>query len=194
MTRIKRMLRGPAAGDLICFLALASTVLLSSCTPQQVPLAVINYSEMSVCATNNANGGPIDRIVLVFEITSVSNTDANAVPFSFDPSLLYVSGGNGDDYAQTSPGDPSGLSLVGAPFGFAQTQPVPAGSTTTVNGGVAVTDITGVNSPDLNDLNTIDFRLLYATPAGSEGVVLVKTNANAASYPTVKSWGCPNNL
>jgi hypothetical protein len=43
-------------------------------------------------------------------------------------------------------------------------------------------------------MNTTDFRLLYATPAGSEGVVLVKTNGNASSYPTIKSWGCPNNL
>jgi hypothetical protein len=194
MTTLKRVLPGRVAGSLAGFLALAGTALLSSCTPQQDSLAVINYSEMSVCATNNANGGPIDRIVLVFEITGISNKDANAVSFNFDPSQLYVSGGNGNDYAQTSPGDPSGLSLAGAPFGFAHTGAVPAGSTTTVNGGVAVTDITGVNSPDLTNMNTTDFRLLYATPAGSEGVVLVKANGNASGYPTVKSWGCPNNL
>jgi hypothetical protein len=46
----------------------------------------------------------------------------------------------------------------------------------------------------MNDRNTTNFLLQYATPSGSEGVLLVKTNSSTARYPTVQSWGCPHYL
>lgn len=194
MTRLKRVFPGWARAGLCFVLALASTVLLSSCTP--VALATVNYTEVSVCTANGGNNpdAPDTLIILVFEITSISNTDSNATSFTFEPNLLYVNGDNGHDYAATSEATASGLNLSGAPFGFARTQTVSAGSTASVNAGVVVTVTVAPNSSSINDANTTNYTLLYATPAGSEGVIPVKTNNNAARYPTVQSWGCPHYL
>jgi hypothetical protein len=195
MTRLQRVFHGRVLGSMCCVLALASTALLSSCTSGPVPLATINYTEASVCADNGGSPNtPENLIILVFEITSISNTASNAPAFTFDPNLLYVLGQNGHDYAATSQTAASGLSLTGAPFGFARTQTVPARATATVNAGVVATDTVDPNSSDISNKNTIDFHLLYSPPAGSEGVVLVKTNEGATRYPTVGSWGCPHNL
>lgn len=195
MTTLNGAFRGGIRVSL-CALVLASTALLTSCKNGPVPLATINYTEMSVCAANGGNqpDAPDTQIILVFEITSISNTDADAIPFTFNPNLLYLNGDNGDDYAATDQSAASGLSLTGAPFGFARAQTVPAGSTATVNAGVVVTDTVTPDSASMNDRNTTDFMLLYATPSDSEGVLLVKTNDGAARYPTVGSWGCPHYL
>jgi hypothetical protein len=195
MTTLKGAFRGRVPVSL-CALVLASTALLTSCKDGPVPLATVNYAEMSVCAANGGNqpDAPDTLIILVFEITSISNTDAGASSFTFNPNLLYLSGDNGDDYAATNESAASGLSLTGAPFGFARTRTVPAGSTATVNAGVVVTDTVAANSSTMNDRNTSDFQLLYATPSGAEGVLLVKTNDSAAKYPTISSWGCPHYL
>jgi len=196
MTRQKRMFSARVAQGLGCVLVLASTALVSACTPGQDALATINYQEVSACTANGGNdpNAPDTQIILVFEITSITNEGSNAVPFTFNPKLLYIRGDNGDDYAATSQAGSSGLSLAGAPFGFARTQTVAAGSALTVNAGVVVTDTATPNSSSIADANTTNFTLLYATPAGSEGVLLVKTNNDAARYPTVNTWGCPHYL
>jgi hypothetical protein len=198
MARLTRVFPGRMLGRLACAAALASTALVSSCKAGPVPLATIDYAEVSVCAGNSASqpDAPSNLIILVFEITSISNTDSGATSFTFNPSLLYLNGDNGHDSAATNQNQPgaSGLSLTGAPFGFARTLTVAAGATTTVNAGVVVTDTVTANSPGLNGRNTTNFLLLYATAGGSEGVLLVKTNNSAARYPTVRSWGCPNYL
>ncbi len=192
----KRAFSPRVVEKLCCVLVLASTAFLSSCTPGQDALATINYQESSVCTANGGNdpNAPDTQIILVFEITSINNEGSNAVPFTFNPKLLYLRGDISDDYAATSPAGSSGLSLSGpdAPFGYAQTKTVAAGSVSTVNAGVVVTDTTTANSPSITDANATNFTLLYATPAGSEGVLLVKTNNDATRYPTVDTWGCPH--
>lgn len=169
-------------------LGLVSMALLSSCTPGPNAIATINYREVSVCTDNNDTAGSDFLIVLVFEITSIDNTGSNASSFAFNPNLLYVNGQNGHDFAATSYGAPGdqGISLNGAPFGFAQPQTVPAGSTVPVNAGVVVTDTVDAGGSDIRNANTIDFHLLYSSADGTEGALPVKTEQ--AKYPTVNSW------
>jgi hypothetical protein len=195
MTRIKRISSGRLRGAM-CGLMLVSAVLLSSCGPGPLPLALLNYTEASVC---NANGGnepnaPDTLVILVFEITSISNTSSNAETFTFHPALLFIAGDNGDDHATPTPGASSGVSLNGAPFPLAQTLTVPAGSTKTVNAGVIVTDTVAAGTYDIVHSNLIDFHLSYSTPPGTEGVLPVKLNENVATYPTNRDWGCPHYL
>jgi hypothetical protein len=198
MTRLNWVFPGRALGSLCCAVVLASTALLSSCKAGPVPLATIDYAEVSVCAGNSASepDAPSNLIILVFEITSISNTDSSATSFTFNPSLLYLNGDNGHDSAATNGNQPgaSGLSLSGAPFRFAQTLTVAASATTAVNAGVVVTDTVTPNSPGMSGRNTTNFLLLYATASGSEGVLLVKTNNSATRYPTNTTWGCPHYL
>jgi hypothetical protein len=196
MATLKRMpyrwIRGSTCGAL----ALAGTALLAACTNGPVPAATITYTEASVCTANGGNdpNAPDTLVILVFEITSIGNTSSGATSFTFHPDLLYVSGDNGDDYAATNQSAASGLALAGAPFHFAQTLTVAAGTTKTVNAGVVVTDIVAAGAYDITHSSTIDFHLLYATPSGSEGVLLVKANEGAVKYPTNSDWGCPHYL
>jgi hypothetical protein len=195
MLRLKRAFRGRTLGSLCGVLGLVSTALLSSCTSQPAPSATINYKEVSVCTGDNGGAGPDFQILLVFEITSISNMRSNATSFDFKPDVLYVNGQNGYDYAKAScpgPDNSNPLKLATAPFGFAHAQTVPAGSTAPVNSGVVVIDTVDPGGSDISNANTIDFHLLYSPQAGTEGALLVKTEQT--SYPTVHSWGCPSYL
>ena len=61
-----------------------------------------------------------------------------------------------------------------------------------MNAGVVVIDTVDPGGSDIQNANTIDFELRYSPPAGTEGALPVKTNANATSYPTEDGWGCPH--
>jgi hypothetical protein len=187
MISLKRVVRGRALGSLCCVLALAGSALLSSCAPGPA-LATIAYGEASVCGANVGfhQNEPDSQVILVFVIISITNTGSNATSFAFKPNLLYLRSDNGDnDYAGTT----HGLSAASVPYGFAQPQTVPAGATHSGYAAVVVAD-TAPNGSSISGWGTNNFQLYYATPAGTEGVLMVKKNSNAARYPT-RAWGCP---
>ena len=214
MTRQKRVFSRRAVETLCCVLGLASVALVSSCTSGPPPTATVNYKEVSVCGGTTGDGeSPFNLVILVFEITSISNEGSNAVTFNFNPQLLVMRADEPDpnlnsggvDHASTSEqGNPgslpggsglnpgsAGLSLSRAPFGgFAREQTVAAGSTVTVNAGVVVLEVVTPGGPAFAAKNTTDFHLLYATPSGSEGVLLLKANGSVTDSPAVESWGC----
>ncbi len=212
MTRQKRVFSRRAVETLCCVLGLASVALVSSCTSGPPPTATINYKEVSVCG-GSTDGTVPNLVVLVFEITSISNEGSNAVTFNFNPQLLYMKADDPDpklnsggvDHASTSEqGNPgslpggsklnpgsTGLTLSRAPFGgYAREQTVAAGSTVTVNAGVVVLEVVTPGGPAIPADNTTDFHLLYAPPSGSEGVLLLKANGSVTDSPAVESWGC----
>jgi hypothetical protein len=213
MTRQKRVFSGRAVKTLCCVIALVSAAFVSGCGPGPGPAdATVNYKEVSVCpGTSSGSDGFANAVILVFEITSISNEGSNAGTFNFNPKLLYMNADDSDlnaggvDHAGTSeqadpgsfPGNgrlnpgSAGLGLARAPFGgFAREQTVAGGSTVTVNAGVVVIEVDTHNGPAMAEMNTTDYHLLYAAPSGSEGVLLMKANGSMTDSQAVAAWGC----
>lgn len=204
---------GRVTGTLCCVIALVSAALVSGCGPGPAT-ATVNYNEASVCpGTSSGNDGLANAVILVFEITSISNGGSSA--FTFNPKLLYMNADDPDlnaggvDHAGTSeradpgssPGNgglnpgSAGLTLGGASFGgFAREQTVAGGSTVTANAGVVVVEVDTHDGPAMAEMNTTDYHLLYAAPSGSEGVLLMKANGSVTDSQAVMAWGCQHFL
>ena len=156
-------------------LAVAPALLLAACTPP----ALIKYEQRGACngfmhAGGMTNAGPKYAYV-VFKVTEIANTGANAVDFNFDPERLYVDRDQ-DDYYVDSDIQVSALN----PFAL-QGRVVKAGTTETFNGAaIAVVPTTADDgaSEASQTKYTLRYSALGAPGAQTEDLKLGTTTWN----------------
>lgn len=165
----------------------AAGLLLTSCNgPVITNLAVIHYTQVGACTqflspTMEVNNTGNFNVIVVFRIASIDNT-ASAIPFPFDPQLLYEPGKvfvnintlleqvlENDKQAQLPVSVAAQMKL-----------------TNQSNQGLVTLGVHTVAANGLSEAAHTSYNLYYDTQKqpGDPGVVLVKDNANAGSWPT----------
>jgi hypothetical protein len=155
---------------------------VSACGSGSNAVATLNYTEAGVCP-DLGNG----YAYVVFEVSTIANQQSGAKTFAFNPALLFV---NGEAYHKNANGTSVPIRAPVEAIPAAHAEMVAGGTVATLNAYVAVTvPATSANSRGLNFTN---YRLLYMTPANTEGVLPVEANGSSQRFP---EWtGCPSNF
>jgi hypothetical protein len=146
-------------------LALAALVFVGTtaetCSSPVGALATIKYEQVGGCQGAGHTFAGTGAAFIVFRIDSIDNTASGSRDFDFDPNKLYLGSDPRADVKTTY-----GVSL-GNPF-VTYGQLVAAGSRASSIGDVFAI----VAGPTISGNRIEKFTLYYATPAGTEGVLL----------------------
>jgi hypothetical protein len=160
-------------------LVLAAGLMATGCNNPSNDLVTIHYKQLGSCnGFNNGSGatsaGP-KAAYATFRLSTIDNKDTAARDFNFDPNRIYI-----DQSPRAFTSTQLNLSQFN-PF-YAKASLVPLGTTTTVNG--AVIAVVSTSAADgASEANKTAYTLLYDTPAGSQGVILVKDNSTQTTWP-----------
>jgi len=169
-------------------IAIISSILgLGACKKHQ--LVFINYTQPNNCYIfdNNPTGSPHtttsagNGMFMIYKISSIQNTEADAVDFNFKLSKIY---------AATPSQTPETIPIVPTAQTAPDTKLVPKGTTATDLGRFVI-KVAG----DPNSLKTATQYLNYSSSSG-ESVLLVNTDSTSSGVPKAKFLDpcTPNNL
>lgn len=142
-------------------------------------VVTIRYQQLGACnGFNNGSGvtsvGPKHAYV-AFKISTIENKDSGARDFNFDPNRLYI-----DQTPRAFTSTQLNLAQLN-PF-YATSRFVAKGTTETLNGAV-IAVVSTVATDGASEANKTSYFLLYDSPAGGQGVTLVKANPSQTTWP-----------
>ena len=159
-----------------------ATVLLIACGNQANDIVTINYEQIGACnGFNNGDGitsAGTNAAYVAFRISDISNKDSAARDFNFDPDKVYVNPSTPRAYTS------SHLNLAQLNPFYATSRFVPKGTSSTLNGAVIAVVSTSTTPDPAKEANNTSYFLAYDTPAGDQGVLLVKKDPNRTSWPS----------
>jgi hypothetical protein len=164
----------------VAALVLAAALMATGCNNPTNDLVTIHYKQLGSCnGFNNGSGvtsaGP-NRAYATFRISTVANKDSSARDFNFDPNRIYI---NESPRAFTS----THLNLSQLNPFYATARFVSKGTTETINGAV-IAVVSTAAADGASEANKTSYLPLYDTPAGGQGVVLVKDNSTQTTWPS----------
>ncbi|HEY0512966.1 MAG TPA: hypothetical protein VGH73_13740 [Thermoanaerobaculia bacterium] len=164
----------------VAALALAAGLMATGCNNPSNDTVTIHYKQLGSCNGFNNGGGVTsvgpNRAYATFRISTIENKDTAARDFNFDPNQIYI-----DQSPRAFTSTHLNLSQFN-PF-YATARLVPKGTTTAING--AVIAVVSTSAADgASEANKTSYMLLYNTPAGGQGVVLVKDNPSQTTWPS----------
>ncbi len=160
--------------------ALLTTFLsVTGCNNPTNDLVTIHYKQLGSCNGFNNGGGVTsagpNRAYATFRISTVENNGSSARDFNFDPNRIYI-----DQSPRAFTSTHLNLSQFN-PF-YAVARLVSKGSTETINGAV-IAVVSTSTADGASEANKTSYQLLYDTPTGGQGVVLVKDNSSQTTWP-----------
>jgi hypothetical protein len=154
---------------------------MTACPPK-TDIVTIRYDQVGACngftdGVNLVSAGPKAAYV-VFRVTTIENQDSGARDFNFDPNRVYI---NTSPRAYTS----TRLNLAQMNPFYAVSRLVAKGTTAPSVVGAVIAIVPTVATDGAQEASKTSFFLLYDSPAGGQGVVLVKNDPNRTVWPYI---------